>query len=56
MAPARAFVTAFGDRLRAIEPSISAVPKVNRTIFRIHRDIRFSKDKRPYRNHIDLWF
>lgn len=23
---------------------------------RINRDIRFSKDKRPYKDHLDLWF
>ena len=27
-----------------------------RSIFRINRDVRFSRDKRPYRNHLDLWF
>lgn len=31
-------------------------PRVNGSIFRINRDIRFSKDKRPYKTHLDLWF
>lgn len=26
------------------------------SIFRINRDVRFSKDKRPYKDHIDFWF
>ena len=29
---------------------------VNGSISRINRDIRFSKDKRPYKEHLDLWF
>ena len=56
VAPAKAFVAAIGPRLREISPDVSFEPKVNGSIFRINRDVRFSKDKRPYRNHIDLWF
>jgi uncharacterized protein (DUF2461 family) len=26
------------------------------SIFRINRDTRFSKDKRPYKDHLDFWF
>lgn len=26
------------------------------SIFRINRDTRFSKDKTPYKDHLDLWF
>jgi uncharacterized protein (TIGR02453 family) len=29
---------------------------VNGSLFRINRDVRFSKDKAPYKAHIDLWF
>ena len=29
---------------------------MNGSIFRINRDVRFSKDKRPYKNHLDFWF
>ena len=54
--PAMAFVTALGERLTALRPEISAIPKINGSIFRINRDVRFSKDKRPYKDHIDLWF
>src|SRR5437762_4937355 len=35
-------------------PEIGADPK--RSMFRIHRDIRFSKDKSPYKTHAACWF
>ena len=31
-------------------------PRINGSISRVNRDIRFSKDKRPYKEHLDLWF
>ena len=54
--PAKDFITAIGPGLRAIAPGVQAVPKVNGSIFRINRDVRFSKDKTPYKDHLDLWF
>jgi uncharacterized protein (TIGR02453 family) len=54
--PAREFVVAMGERLRQISPGIHAIPQVDRSIFRIHRDIRFSKDKSPYKAHMGIWF
>lgn len=54
--PAKSFVAAIGPRLQRISPSIAFEPKVNGSLFRINRDVRFSKDKTPYKNHIDLWF
>ena len=56
IAPARAFVAALGPRLRAVSPTVRFDPKVNGSMSRINRDIRFSKDKRPYKTHLDLWF
>jgi uncharacterized protein (TIGR02453 family) len=56
VAPARAFVEALGPKLRKISPSVQFEPKVNGSLSRINRDIRFSKDKRPYKDHLDLWF
>jgi uncharacterized protein (TIGR02453 family) len=35
-------------------PEIGADPK--RSMFRINRDIRFSKDKSPYKTHAACWF
>jgi uncharacterized protein (TIGR02453 family) len=54
--PARDFVVAMGEELRAIGADVQADPRVNGSIFRINRDTRFSKDKRPYKDHLDLWF
>ncbi len=53
---ARSFVAALGPRLEVFAPGISAEPRINGSIFRIHRDVRFSKDKTPYKPHLDLWF
>jgi uncharacterized protein (TIGR02453 family) len=54
--PARLFITDMGDRLHAIVPDINADPRVNRSIFRIYRDTRFSGDKTPYKTHLGIWF
>lgn len=45
-----AFVLAAGPRLKKISPHFIADPRpVGGSIFRIYRDIRFSKDKTPYK-------
>jgi uncharacterized protein (TIGR02453 family) len=54
LAPARAFIEAIGPRLKKLDKTIHADPK--KSILRIHRDVRFSKDKSPYKDHLDLWF
>lgn len=56
VAPARAFVEVLGPRLRKLSPGVQFAPKVNGSLSRINRDIRFSKDKSPYKTHLDLWF
>jgi uncharacterized protein (TIGR02453 family) len=56
VAPARAFVEALGPKLKAISPEVQFEAKVNGSMSRINRDIRFSKDKRPYKEHLGLWF
>ncbi|MEO6395777.1 MAG: DUF2461 domain-containing protein [Devosia sp.] len=56
VAPARMFVEALGPKLRKISSGVQFDPKINGSIGRINRDIRFSKDKRPYKDHLDLWF
>ncbi len=55
--PALEFVVDFGSRLVKISPSFLADPRPNGgALFRIYRDIRFSKDKRPYKDHTGLHF
>jgi uncharacterized protein (TIGR02453 family) len=56
VAPARAFVEQLGPKLRTIAPQVQFEAKVNGSMSRINRDIRFSKDKRPYKEHLGLWF
>ncbi len=41
-------------RLGTIVPEIIGSPK--KSSFRIHRDVRFSKDKSPYKTHVACWF
>ena len=53
--PAKALVDALGERLRVLVPAVQAEPRVDASIFRINRDVRFSADKRPYKDHLDLW-
>ena len=40
-------------RFAVLAPEFVAPPK--RALFRIHRDVRFSKDKSPYKTHAALW-
>jgi uncharacterized protein (TIGR02453 family) len=52
----KAFVSELGPKLRTISPDVQFDPRVNGSIGRVNRDIRFSKDKRPYKDHLGLWF
>jgi uncharacterized protein (TIGR02453 family) len=54
--PAKLFVTAMGGRLKALAPRIVAVPAVNKSIFRIYRDTRFSLDPAPYKTNLGIYF
>ena len=56
IAPAKKFVEAIGPKLRKVSPQVLYEPRVNGSIFRINRDVRFSKDKRPYNDRLDFWF
>ncbi len=42
------FVVGAGEILRGIRKRVHAEPRINGALFRINRDIRFSKDKTPY--------
>ncbi len=52
--PMRALVEEMDVRLARFAPEIIGDPK--RSMFRIHRDIRFSKDKSPYKTNAGCWF
>ena len=54
--PAKSYVVEMGERLRKYRPDINAIPRIDKSIFRIHRDVRFSKDKSPYKIHQGIYF
>ena len=56
LAPSFAFIETIGPRLKALSPEVQFSPKVNGSLWRINRDVRFSKDKVPYKTWIGLWF
>jgi uncharacterized protein (TIGR02453 family) len=56
MEPAKAFVVAMGEKFRRVVPKIIAVPMVNKSIFRLNRDTRFSLDPSPYKTNLGLYF
>jgi uncharacterized protein (TIGR02453 family) len=44
----------FLDAMKPLDPSLEMLEVKNCT-FRINRDIRFSKDKTPYKSHLGVW-
>lgn len=57
LTPLKMLVTALGFALSGKLPGLKHDPRVNGSIFRINRDTRFSRDKRPYKTHaaVFLW-
>ena len=53
-APMRELIEDLDTRFAQFAPEIGGDPK--RSMFRINRDIRFSKDKSPYKTHAACWF
>lgn len=51
--PLRALAEELDVRFAQLAPEFVGDPK--RSLFRIHRDVRFSKDKSPYKAHAALW-
>ena len=55
--PMLAFIAAFAEPLAAISPHFRADPRPNGgSLFRIHRDTRFARDKTPYKTNIGAHF
>ncbi len=52
--PLKSLVEEVDVHLARIAPEITGDPR--RSIFRIHRDVRFSRDKSPYKTHAACWF
>lgn len=56
-APLSAFVSAMAPRVAKISKNFVCDPRPNGgSVFRIHRDVRFSKDKRPYKENAGCYF
>lgn len=53
--PASNFVVELGERIRAFAPDIIAIPKIDKSIFRLHRDMRFVKDKNLYKTNLGIY-
>ncbi|GAK51318.1 hypothetical protein U14_02561 [Candidatus Moduliflexus flocculans] len=58
MTPAQAFVAAMGERLTSIAPHLIYDNRAtgSGSIYRIHRDTRFSPDKTPYKTFLGILF
>lgn len=56
LTPLRELVTALTPTLLEIDPEFTVTPAVNKTISRIYRDTRFSRDKSLYRDVMWITF
>ena len=54
--PARDFVIELGSKLRKLRPKLQVDPRTNYGVKRINRDVRFSRNKKPYKDHQTLWW
>lgn len=55
--PALAIIRAMAPRLAEVTPALEAVDeKVGGSLMRIYRDVRFSKDKSPYKTNVGIQF
>lgn len=57
VSPMSDFIEAMAPRLAKISKHFVADPRPNGgSMFRIYRDVRFAKDKRPYKEHASCYF
>ena len=55
--PSRAFVVEMGEHIQALEPTINAIPKINKSLYRIYRDTRrMGANKEPIKHRIGIIF
>ncbi len=55
--PSRAFVVEMGEHLQALEPTINAEPKINKSLYKIYRDTRrMGANKAPIKHRIGFIF
>lgn len=54
--PAVQFVIELGEKLSELSQNIIAIPKIDKSIFRLYRDVRFGKNKAPFKTNMGLYF
>lgn len=55
--PALAFIRAMAPRLREVSPAFVAIDeRIGGSLMRVYRDVRFSKDKSPYKTNVGIQF
>jgi len=54
--PLKLLVGDLADTMSAIDPALITIPAVDKTISRIYRDTRFSRDKSPYKTCLWITF
>lgn len=55
--PSKAFVVEMGEHLLALEPSVEAEPKINKSLFKMYRDVRrMGENKEPLKSKIGVIF
>lgn len=52
----KAFVDEMGETLQILVPTINAIPKISKSLFKLYRDTRFSKDKTPFKDKVGIIF
>ncbi|MEZ6014845.1 MAG: DUF2461 family protein [Planctomycetota bacterium] len=52
----RAFVESVALGLAKVAPGLTADPRIDGSIVRLHRDARFVRDRPPYKEQLELWF
>lgn len=50
------FIREIEGKMRALDPSLKAEARLNGSLRRINRDVRFSKDKSPYKPRLHMIF
>lgn len=55
--PSKAFVAEMGEHLMALEPTVEAEPKINKSLFKMYRDVRrMGENKEPIKSKIGIIF
>jgi uncharacterized protein (TIGR02453 family) len=55
--PALQFIAAMAPRLESLSENFVALPqRIGGSLMRIHRDVRFGSDKRPYKTNVGIQF